>query len=135
MPSFFARRYMRGQPRRTERLVGAFVLVLLAVIVGLFALTGGLFANVVHRVPLLTKAKDAIGISETPLFVADPKNAKPRAPSHAVQEAMSLLPDLKDVSGEPFVRSVSVERVDGVSLVIDSSMINFQELNEFEAVH
>ncbi len=92
MPSFFSRRYMRGRPRRTERLVGVLVLGILALIVGLFALTGGLFANVVHRVPLLSKAKDAVGLSERPLFVPDPKNVKPPAPPHEMREAMALLP-------------------------------------------
>lgn len=100
MPTFFSRRYMRGQPRRTERLVGVFVLVVLAFITGTFLLTSGLLANVVNRVPILARAKNAFGISEKPLFVPDPQNVTPPAPPHEMRIAESMLPTLP----EPWTR-------------------------------
>jgi hypothetical protein len=60
---------MRGRPKRTERLVGPFVLALLVFILGSFLLTGGLFAGLVEGSSTLRAAKDVFGISERPLFV------------------------------------------------------------------
>lgn len=93
MPTFFARRYMRGQPRRTERLVGALVLLLLGFIVLAFLLTGGLFKGYVDRHPTLAKARDFFAISEKPLFIADPANLPPPGPSRELRLARMLLPD------------------------------------------
>ena len=52
--SLFSRKTMRGKPGRTEKAIGALILVLLALVVGTFLLTGGLLARVVGRSPLLT---------------------------------------------------------------------------------
>src|SRR3954470_14550337 len=102
MATFFSRKYMRGKPRSTERLVGISVLLLLTLIVACFLLTGGLFASVVERVSLLRNAKALIGISERPLFTAEAKNAPPAAPPHEVQQALKLLPDLAKLPDLPY---------------------------------
>ncbi len=68
---------MRGKPGRTERVIGAGVLVLLVLIVGAFLLTGGLFAGIVNRTPILRGVKDVIGISEQPLFEVTYTTAAP----------------------------------------------------------
>jgi len=41
MPTLFSRKYMRGKPKRTEKLVGAFVLGLTGFIIAAFLLTSG----------------------------------------------------------------------------------------------
>ena len=69
MPTFFRRRYFRGKPKRTERIVGGCVIVLTALIVGTFLLTGGLLADTVNAAPGLRTVKNWIGISGQPLFV------------------------------------------------------------------
>lgn len=95
MPTFFSRKYMRGKPQRTERLVGAFVLGLLAFIVFAFLLTGGLFAGLVNRSPALKAARDFLGISDKPLFVVAPENLKPPHASHELRVAEAMLPVLE----------------------------------------
>jgi len=92
MPTFFARRYMRGKPTPTEKRVGLFVLVLLGVLVLIFLLTGGLFKDFVDSRPMLAKARDFFGISEQPLFVADPENLTAPAPPRELRVAESMLP-------------------------------------------
>ncbi|GMU24055.1 MAG: hypothetical protein AMXMBFR13_41320 [Phycisphaerae bacterium] len=108
MPKFFSRRYMRGAPRMTERVVGAVILVLLAFIVGSFLLTGGLFANLVNRVPPLRAVKNAYGIPERPLFVPAPENVRPPAPPHEVRVAESMLPELPAPMSRREVRIISL---------------------------
>jgi len=68
MPTFFARRCVRGRPGRTERVVGGGLLVLLVLLVGVFLLTGGLLADTVNASRFLRGLKNWIGISEEPLF-------------------------------------------------------------------
>ncbi|MEP0841487.1 MAG: hypothetical protein HRF43_02100 [Phycisphaerae bacterium] len=92
MPSFFSRRYMRGAPRLTERLVGAFILLLTAFIVGTFLLTGGLLSGLVNRSAALTALRRSFGLSERPLFVAAAENLKPPAPPHELRAAEAMLP-------------------------------------------
>lgn len=101
MPTLFSRKYMGGKPKRTERLVGAFVLVLLAFIIGAFLLTGGLFAGLVDGSSALRAAKGVFGISERPLFVPAPENLKPPPPPHELRVAQMMLPVLP----EPWTRS------------------------------
>lgn len=83
---------MRGKPGRTERRVGLFVLALLACIVLAFLLTGGLFKDFVDSHPTLVRARDFFGISEKPLFLADPANLPPAPPARELRLAESLLP-------------------------------------------
>lgn len=84
---------MRGKPKRTEKWVGAFVLVLLAFIAGTFVLTGGLFKDFVDAHPVLAKARAFFRISEKPLFIADPANIPPPGPPREMRVARTLLPD------------------------------------------
>lgn len=70
---------MRGKPGPRERILGVLVLLLLALVVGVFLLTGGLFADTVNRISILRAAKDLIGISERPLFLASAEDAAPAA--------------------------------------------------------
>ncbi|HPU27813.1 MAG TPA: hypothetical protein PK458_16660 [Phycisphaerae bacterium] len=92
MPTFFSRPYMRGKPKPTEKRVGAFVLALALLIVGVFLLTGGLLNGIVNASPVLKRAKGWFGISEKPLFVAAPENLPPPAPPRELRVAESLLP-------------------------------------------
>jgi hypothetical protein len=83
---------MRGKPKSTERRVGILILLLLAVIVLAFLLTGGLFKDFVNAHPALVRVKNWVGIAETPLFVADPKNLPPPSPPRELRVAEALLP-------------------------------------------
>ena len=75
-------------------MVGGAILILLAGLVTVYLLTGGLCDAFVGRVPLLARARAFIGLSEKPLFLADPKNAKPAAPRHELRQAAAMLPAL-----------------------------------------
>ena len=94
MPSFLGRKYMRGKPGTTEKRVGVLVLVLLAFIVGAFLLTGGLWRRTVEAHPALARLKSFFGISEKPLFLADPANMPPAGLPHELRIAETLLPAL-----------------------------------------
>jgi len=85
------------------------VLVLLGLIVCVFLLTGGLFSDVVNRVPFLKSAKAFVGISEKPLFVAEPQNMQPPAPPHEMRQAMAMLPELPAPWKRSGVMAVRVE--------------------------
>jgi len=89
-----SRKYMRGKPGVTERIVGACILGLLAMIVGTFLLTGGLFSDTVNRISILRGVKDFVGISERPLFEAAPEHIKLAAPPREMRVADSMLPEL-----------------------------------------
>lgn len=84
--SLFSRKIMRGKPGRKEKAIGALILVLLALVVSTFLLTGGLLARVVGGSPLLTVVKNAIGITEEPLFVA---------PLHPIDPAAAQFADVQ----------------------------------------
>lgn len=90
MPTFFKRRYMRGRPGRREKVVGVVVLCITGVLVGLFALTGGLFAETVESVGPLRAMKNYIGLSEESPFRA--RHSYSSTPSHERLVAEALLP-------------------------------------------
>lgn len=83
---------MRGKPRATEKLIGALVLVLTGLLVLVFLLTGGLFKGFVESHPTLARIRNLFGISEKPLFVAEPENLPAPTAPRQVRVAQSLLP-------------------------------------------
>jgi len=72
MPTFLARRYKRGKPRRTERVIGAVVLVMLVLIVTAFLLTSGLLGETLENASVTRGVKTVLGINDRPLFQIDP---------------------------------------------------------------
>lgn len=124
MPTFFGRKYMRGRPKGTEMMVGAFVLGLTTLILVSFLLTGGLFKDTVEASSALTDLKDFYGISEKPLFLADEANLTPPAPSHEMKTARAMLPVVNEdlMRGDVNVHAVRqnddfIQSVDGESEV------------------
>lgn len=117
MPKLFTRKYMRGEPRLTERIVGVSVLALSVLMVGVFLLTSGLLGSQVNGSSTLRAAKDFFRISEQPLFVPAPENMKPPAAPHEIRVAEAMLPVLPEpwkrlqataVRVEPAERAVDV---------------------------
>ena len=92
MPTFFGRRYVRGKPGRTEKVLGAALLIFVATIVLTFGLTSGLFGQQASRSPLARAAKRALGISDRPLFALDLANTQSPAPPRAARVAEATLP-------------------------------------------
>jgi len=89
MLSFSSRQYARGAPRVTERLVGACILILLALIVSTFLVTSGLLGESVRVMPVSRYAKMLVGISDRPLFITSINSL---SASRASQVADAMLP-------------------------------------------
>lgn len=92
MPTFFARRYMRGRPPRREQIIGLGILGIVALVVVSFALTSGLLGPGVTRSFAARSVKGILGIDEKPLFVADPANLPEPPPPHEQRVAQVMLP-------------------------------------------
>jgi len=63
---------MRGTPGRTERVIGALILVMLSLIVSVFLLTSGLLGDAFRGAALTRGIKSVLGIADKPLFQIDP---------------------------------------------------------------
>ncbi len=94
MPTFFARKYMRKGPGRTERIIGALLLAAVLLLLATFGVTGGLWADRINAVRPLRWAKNLLAISEAPLFQA--QQLSPPAPPRAQRVAEVVLPVLAD---------------------------------------
>lgn len=84
------------EPKRTpgwnERLIGSLILILLALLVSVFLLSGGLFAGFVERMPALQSLRRLIGPREQPLFALARGSLKPSASPLETRIAAMLLP-------------------------------------------
>ncbi|MDM8008952.1 MAG: hypothetical protein QUV05_22665 [Phycisphaerae bacterium] len=83
----------RGRtPSLKEGVIGLLILILLAVMVFTFVLSGGLFDGVVERVPVLQRLKGIIGLREDRLFDIALGNMTSASPPVEIQIARRLLP-------------------------------------------
>jgi len=94
MPTFFARRTMRGKPRRTERVIGASILAMLALIVTAFLLTSGLLGDTLKDAAVTYGIKTVLGIGDRPLFQIDPAHRKPASAGGERPLAPSDVPEI-----------------------------------------
>lgn len=93
MPTFLKRKYMRGRPRLLERTLGAGTIVILALIVASFLLTGGLFGGAAAKQGFVADIKAILGVPTEPLFSVRPGNHKPAPPPRQVRVGEALLPE------------------------------------------
>ena len=96
MPTFLKRKYMRGRPELIERVLGVGALAVLAIILALLLVTGGLFGGGTAKQGFVADAKAILGVPTEPLFAVHPGNQKPASPPLEVRLAESLLPDAVD---------------------------------------
>ena len=105
MPTFFGRRYMRDKPGRTERTLGAALLVFVAVVALTFAMTTGVFGKRAANSNLSWAIKSVCGISDEPLFTVDRSKIKP-PDSRELRIAKAMLPFHKRVYRKPMFVSL-----------------------------
>lgn len=108
MPKLFQRKYLRGKPGRKEQLIGAGLLGLVALIVYVFLLTGGLFARGVDQTSSARGLKQILGISEEPLFEVAPEYVTATEEPHELRVARSMLPALPDPWRRDEVQAVEI---------------------------
>lgn len=99
MPTFFARRYKRGKLSGAERVIGALILVVLALIVVAFLLTSGLVGDRLKDSALASGLKSALRISDEPLFQIDPAHLE-TAPADG-KLAITRVTVVEPVGGKP----------------------------------
>lgn len=88
---------MRGAPGRTERTLGAALLVFVVAITLAFALTTGMAGDSAARSGLARAAKTVLGISDLPLFTVDQSKIPPPV-SKELLTAKAMLPEHERVS-------------------------------------
>ena len=109
---------MRGKPGRTERVIGASILVILVLILAAFLLTSGLLGDTLANASVTRGLKVALGISDRPLFQIDPayleaasaddKSALPRSDVPEIPEYAATLTTAPSVATEGDEQSVPV---------------------------
>ncbi len=95
MPTFLARRYMRGRPGGLEQTIGAGLLLLVAAVVGLFAVTGGMLGPWASGSSALRRLAAGLGMPVEPLFAVDTEHMRAHAVPHTLRLAAELLPEFE----------------------------------------